>query len=302
MQLGHQVILVNGARRSALYDLYRRRLVRIPEVLASRIASDGGIDLSAAALQSAVVQDLLTRRFIGNFGALAHKGRLQFEMASQAPLLPILHTLTLESQGTWASQKEWVAAGVASGVRFVTVFAPSGEHASIHASLQEISASAGHIFCGFELSSETATTWTQTSIYDANGEAFATRHRLTGDRAFPTKFRVDEQHYSLLRQASELTGHLFVDASLEARPHPLETTISFGSILSHDPFTMVRSEGYKTVVDNRKDLREKCRVCELRLACVHPFADRINPDDIASAPAGCRYDPEALATQTHLFE
>lgn len=301
MRLGNQVVLVRGVARSALYDLHRRRLVRIPAALSERIGPDGRIDLPESATGLPVLADLLSRKFIVKAGREHGSEGEGFRISRRYPLIPPLHTLSLEIGDRQREQIDWLTEAIALGVRFVTVFTGQGVNDQAFRTLSRISSSEGHAFRGFEIVEGRPEEWTRGTIYMANGRKAAVRHPASGRQAFHSKIRVDDAHFSLLNNYSELTGHVFMGRDLTLRPHSSEAMLVFGNASRLSPSGLRGTDAYTLTQSNSKAIREKCGGCELRFACVHPFSDRRDSYDIASAPVTCVYNPYDKDPQAELF-
>lgn len=298
LRLGNQVVFVRGAVRAALYDLHRRRLVRIPLLVAQWIEESGAINVPQGALETAVIRDLVQRRFIVYERP---RNRIPFDTNS-APKIPMLHSIAIEVGPSWKRQLSWSASAIDAGARVVSFFVGDKDKEAVFRLVAPVLLSnRSAVFRAIEVLSGGPGDWSEGEIYDVRGKLVAKRRRVSGVRAFQSKLRVDEVHFSMLWQLSELAGHIFVGSDLEATPHWAEKHVRYGNISDLTAGELLSSPLSKSVWANTKGRRSVCADCELRYACVHPFSDRVDPTDISSAPANCLYDPYSQDSQLSLF-
>lgn len=102
----------------------------------------------------------------------------------------------------------------------------------------------------------------------------------------------DHQTYTRLRNGSTHAGSLHLDATGAAFPWALERTHRIDRVRDGDSLrALLRSEALRRAWAHGKDAIAVCRDCEFRYACQNSYSFRRDPDDIASAPSNCLYDP-----------
>lgn len=140
----------------------------------------------------------------------------------------------------------------------------------------------------------------QSEIYSRSGKHVGTR-RPSAAANVRGYLQIEYSTMVLLQRYVESAGTLYIDAEGKIYPHFSEKHFVLGDLGAQTLDGILQSENYRRHIGNRKDIRQRCGTCELRLACLYSFVDRVNPDDISSAPSSCQYDPSLDSYQNALF-
>lgn len=297
MQLANQVVIVHGAQRSALYDLYARRIQRIPKALACKLEESAAAQVPIAAAAFKPILAYLTHH---RFLQPRREGvpRLPFRLAHQWPLRPRTSSVRITLTRTNAQRlRQWLHdPGTAAQIRFLSVSLQDGLSDSF---LSELLAPLRRRWnFGWERVQVAAPGDYQSTLLDGDAKVVGFK-RATATPRLAKKLSPSVESYSLLQRYSELAGQLVIDADENVLPHPAETAFGYGALA---PITqIVQRERFRVSLHNAKSKRARCKDCELRLACVHPFADRVDAQDITSEPKTCPYDPRSPDEQNELF-
>lgn len=292
-RLQNQVVLVDGAARSALLDLAGARLHRIPHNVARQFV-EGVVD---GALPDEATQRWLDRLATDGYLATDLPPLWQrYRSFGGTPFTPGFHTLAVSGDLTRERLLEWLA-GTTVAIRHIVVQVDSGRRDEALALAQCL---AKRCHCaGYEV------IWRQDAqeradIFRRDGQRIGVKQFLPlGDR-IRDKLVIDYRTASLLANGSEAAGYVFIDRHQFIKPHRDETTVVYGAMKTHSLDDVVSGDVFHAVARNSKSVRKTCRDCEFRLACLHSFVDREDAEDIASAPRSCRYDPYSADSQSRL--
>ncbi|MCC8444812.1 SPASM domain-containing protein [Xanthomonas translucens] len=137
-------------------------------------------------------------------------------------------------------------------------------------------------------------------VFSKLGDHVATRRpvKLKNNRDL---LRIDYRTMIVLMNYVESVGTIFIDALGNVTPHVNEKHFVLGAIDVTGLDGIISGEAYQRHISNRKAKRVRCGSCELRLACLHSFVERVDPSDISSEPTMCIYDPHDESYQNALF-
>lgn len=224
--------------------------------------------------------------------------RLPFRLAHRWPLRPRTSSVQVTLTRTNAQRlRQWLHdPGTAAHVRFLSVALQDGLSDTFLSEL--LAPLRARWNFGWERVQAAACGDYQSTLLDGDAKVVGFK-RATATRRLARKFSPSVETFSLLQRYSELAGQLVVDADENVLPHPAETAFGYGALA---PITqIVQRERFQVSLHNAKSKRARCKDCELRLACLHPYTDRVAAGDITSEPETCPYDPRSLDEQNALF-
>lgn len=291
MNLGDNVLVVQGERRLALYNMAKSSLARAPLFVADVLKGAAELRKLPSAARR-LLDSLIARGYLQE--SVEAEWRPYRIDARCAPVSPV-GTLIIEARR--------------NGVKRVSALLDFDQNSHLVRHL---------IFLGGRDSDRSLAVRVakrHRRSYELaeprNGEIcsriFSSDGKLVGYRnPVPAKnhrdfLRVGGDTAAVLDRYVESVGAVFVDASGLVYPYPSERHCVVGDLGRSDLETMLGGREFGKFLENRKGIRARCRGCELRLACLRSFVDRVDPDDIASEPASCRYDPASEDFQNELF-
>jgi radical SAM protein with 4Fe4S-binding SPASM domain len=292
MRLGDNIVLVQGSKRVALYDMGRNTLMRAPRFVSELVSQDHEGGRPPAGCERKVVDALVAR---GYLHPIAEPGWQAYRADAALPgVSPLANVIVDASEGNLARLSAVLESDPWAHLVRHVVFVLRGD--SRRRALAGIATRHG---CSFELA-EGGDGRLRSEIYSRKGRHVGTR---TASDAVNVRsyLQIEYNTMVLLRNYVESAGTLYVDPEGTIYPHFSEKHFVLGDFGAQTLAQVVEGDNYRRHIGNRKDLRQRCGACELRLACLRSFVDRVDPSDIASAPASCQYDPELDSYQNALF-
>jgi radical SAM protein with 4Fe4S-binding SPASM domain len=326
------VFLVNGAARSALYDLHRRRIFPIPSSAAYVLdrCAEGTVSTMLEGIENpddrAMAQEYLDQLEAMDFGRLRDdvSTLVPFKHAiaehewtriaflsidlrredagrSAAPNWPGLLRVARETY--WCGQLTVFVSGEPDGELYETAVVEAATELQFHhieIVFPEASVSAQWETLAKRLALRIALNVKadpRNATYRRLQEAeLNVRFSETGSPTPISARMLVCDHYSFrrLRNTSVHWGSLHVNSRGEVFPWALEEKHLIGTVTDGASLQrLMASAELRRIWSFNKDSIDQCRQCEFRYACPHSYTFRRNPAVVGSAPANCGYDPFA---------
>ncbi|MCW0422517.1 hypothetical protein NB713_000460 [Xanthomonas sacchari] len=287
MRLGDNVVLVEGSKRVALYHMALGKLIRAPlfvrEFGLGKREPKGDIEIRTA-------EKLISAGYLQKEN---ESKWLPYSVQATTPnISPLSNLVVLGSGDNYIRLRNLLEKDeLAYLVRHVVIL--SADARFDYAGLMKKHALSYEIAC--EISGEI-----HSKVFSKLGGYVATRRpiRLKNNRDL---LRVDYRTMIILINFVESVGTIFIDALGNVTPHVNEKHFVLGALDVAGLSGIISGEAYRRHISNRKAQRARCGSCELRLACLHSFVERVDPSDISSEPAMCMYDPNDDSYQNALF-
>jgi hypothetical protein len=318
-------MLVHGKHGDALYDLRAMRIRRLSKPASALLQAEVQGDVQWTALD-ARERDFLVQLAATSFlqprrSALAAPYACDWQWPTA---LPPLRTLSFELDSSTDSQAltrilAWIREAIADYglLSLVLLVAPGGTDAGDRIANEALAMSEdlivetlvvgddggpdqpGHASHASHASNSTPRAVRRHSIEVVEagepvglGADGCRRVRGARDAIGPEAFIVSFAFFHLLEKFGESHGCLHFDAGLRAFPDIAEENyrLSGEAGESRSLRELLDDARLRHYWSRGKHGREKCRDCELRLACPNPVAARSRVDDLDSAPANCGYD------------